>query len=225
VLYGVGARLDEKPALLFALRGVDENQLLANAGQELSVKKAVPATTKKPRQQHPARSTNERGANSQEPRDPRVQAVSLELLDAFAWLTDRSGSRPTVRIHFPPPFRPSHNGIVRESRKIGACARDLRSRTDPENVSAGANPKNRAKPIRVRFGQVHPQGKRHRDDLPHKGSLRNCRRSSLKLLMHSGVRARCRQVMGTIHGTEIFPTCCPDISHATATDIANFCAR
>jgi len=46
VLYGVGARLDEKPALLFALRGVDENQLLANAGEELSLKKAVPATTK-----------------------------------------------------------------------------------------------------------------------------------------------------------------------------------
>lgn len=46
VLYGVGARLDEKPALLFQLRGVDENQLLANAGQELSLKKAVPATNK-----------------------------------------------------------------------------------------------------------------------------------------------------------------------------------
>jgi uncharacterized Zn finger protein len=46
VLYGVGAKLDEKPALLFQLRGVDENQLLANAGQELSLKKAVPATTK-----------------------------------------------------------------------------------------------------------------------------------------------------------------------------------
>lgn len=46
VLYGVGARLDEKPALLFELRGVDENELLANAGQELSLKKAVPVTTK-----------------------------------------------------------------------------------------------------------------------------------------------------------------------------------
>ena len=46
VLYGVGARLDEKPALLFELRGVDENQLLANAGQNLSLKTAVPATTK-----------------------------------------------------------------------------------------------------------------------------------------------------------------------------------
>src|SRR5271154_5220590 len=46
VLYGVGARLDEKPALLFDLRGVDENELLVNAGRELSLKKAVPATTK-----------------------------------------------------------------------------------------------------------------------------------------------------------------------------------
>jgi uncharacterized Zn finger protein len=46
VLYGVGARLDETPALLFALRGVDENQLLANAGQGLTLKKPVAATTK-----------------------------------------------------------------------------------------------------------------------------------------------------------------------------------
>jgi acetyl esterase/lipase len=48
--------------------------------------------------------------------------------------------------------------------------------------------------------------------------------SFYRLLMHNGVRARCRQVMGTIHGTEIFPTCCPDISQATASDIASFCA-
>jgi acetyl esterase/lipase len=46
-----------------------------------------------------------------------------------------------------------------------------------------------------------------------------------RLLLHNGVSARCRQVMGTIHGTEIFPTSCPDISHDTASDIANFCAR
>ena len=36
VLYGVGARLDEKPQLLFVLRGVDENELLAIAGQDLA---------------------------------------------------------------------------------------------------------------------------------------------------------------------------------------------
>ena len=40
-LYGVGARLDEKPQLLFVLRGVDENDLLANAGQDLALARAV----------------------------------------------------------------------------------------------------------------------------------------------------------------------------------------
>lgn len=44
-----------------------------------------------------------------------------------------------------------------------------------------------------------------------------------RLLIRAGVEAKCRQVMGTIHGTEIFPVCCPDISRATARDIAGFC--
>jgi uncharacterized Zn finger protein len=35
VLYGVGARLDEQPRLLFVLRGVDEHDLLAGAGRDL----------------------------------------------------------------------------------------------------------------------------------------------------------------------------------------------
>jgi acetyl esterase len=46
-----------------------------------------------------------------------------------------------------------------------------------------------------------------------------------RLLLRSGVAARCRQVMGTIHGTEIFAICCPDISRDTASDIANFARR
>lgn len=43
-----------------------------------------------------------------------------------------------------------------------------------------------------------------------------------RLLMRAGVRARCRQVMGTTHGTEIFAIVCPDISYDTANDIAHF---
>jgi acetyl esterase len=42
-----------------------------------------------------------------------------------------------------------------------------------------------------------------------------------RLLMSNGVHARCRQVMGTVHATEIFISCCPDISRDTASDIAN----
>ena len=43
-----------------------------------------------------------------------------------------------------------------------------------------------------------------------------------RLLMTNGVAARCRQVMGSIHGTEIFAICCPDISRDTARDLAAF---
>src|SRR6202022_771361 len=45
-LYGVGARLDEKPQLLFVLRGVDENELLAGAGQDLALTRAAPSAAK-----------------------------------------------------------------------------------------------------------------------------------------------------------------------------------
>ncbi|MCR9096943.1 MAG: alpha/beta hydrolase [bacterium] len=46
-----------------------------------------------------------------------------------------------------------------------------------------------------------------------------------RLLLEAGVEARCRQVMGTIHGTEIFPIACPEISRDTASAIADFCRR
>src|SRR5882724_4235952 len=41
VLYGVGARLDKEPRLLFVLRGVDEHELLASAGEDLPLKSAA----------------------------------------------------------------------------------------------------------------------------------------------------------------------------------------
>jgi acetyl esterase/lipase len=46
-----------------------------------------------------------------------------------------------------------------------------------------------------------------------------------RLLLAAGVPARCRQVMGTIHGTEIIPVVCPEISRDTANDLAAFCRR
>jgi len=44
-----------------------------------------------------------------------------------------------------------------------------------------------------------------------------------RLLLQAGVPARCRQVMGTIHGTEVLAIACPDISRDTAASIARFC--
>jgi len=43
-----------------------------------------------------------------------------------------------------------------------------------------------------------------------------------RLLLRAGVPARCRQVMGTVHGTEIFAITCPEISRDTASHIASF---
>ncbi len=44
-----------------------------------------------------------------------------------------------------------------------------------------------------------------------------------RLLLRAGQNARCRQVMGTVHGGDVFVTPCPDISRDTARDIAAFC--
>jgi uncharacterized Zn finger protein len=46
VLYGVGARLDAKPELLFRLRAVDENDLVADIGKVLPMSKQGPAAGK-----------------------------------------------------------------------------------------------------------------------------------------------------------------------------------
>jgi acetyl esterase len=43
-----------------------------------------------------------------------------------------------------------------------------------------------------------------------------------RLLLASGVSARCRQMMGAPNGIEIFPVVCPDIARSTAIDIADF---
>ena len=45
-----------------------------------------------------------------------------------------------------------------------------------------------------------------------------------RMLLAAGVPARARQVMGTVHGTEIFPMACTDISRDTARDLAAFAA-
>ena len=46
VLYGVGARLDKQPELLFRLRAVNENELVAHIDQSLPMSKTGPAKGK-----------------------------------------------------------------------------------------------------------------------------------------------------------------------------------
>ena len=46
VLYGIGARLDEKPELLFTLRNVNQQDLIAHAGEDMTKTKKGPAAAK-----------------------------------------------------------------------------------------------------------------------------------------------------------------------------------
>ena len=46
VLYGIGARLDQQPELLFRLHDVDEKQLIAGAGKSLPLATKAPAAKK-----------------------------------------------------------------------------------------------------------------------------------------------------------------------------------
>ena len=41
-------------------------------------------------------------------------------------------------------------------------------------------------------------------------------------LLEAGVAARGRVVLGTTHATELYPTLCPEITHATADDLVAF---
>ncbi len=46
-----------------------------------------------------------------------------------------------------------------------------------------------------------------------------------RMLLRAGVPARCRQMMGTVHATEIIGNACPEISRETAASIAEFARR
>src|ERR1035437_5295846 len=46
VVYGIGARLDPQPELLFTLHAVNEKDLIANAGKDLPLAKKTPASEK-----------------------------------------------------------------------------------------------------------------------------------------------------------------------------------
>lgn len=46
-----------------------------------------------------------------------------------------------------------------------------------------------------------------------------------RLLNEAGVSARCRQVMGTVHGSEIFAVSCPDVATETAASIAHLALK
>jgi uncharacterized Zn finger protein len=110
-LYGVGARLDSRPELLFVLRGVDQNDLLSAAGPEIALNGAAPAAGKVLD-------------------DSDVAALfGLEMADAAG-----AGAVPAVPV-VRTPVRPRRSQAAKASAAVG---RDKKGATPPAKVRASA---------------------------------------------------------------------------------------
>jgi DNA invertase Pin-like site-specific DNA recombinase len=98
------------------------------------------------------------GPRSQRFSSPRrlLEAPVLYLPRDWKCVPNRAQSRLRVRIDCAPPFSPLISQYFGEFPEIRACARDLRSLSDPENTSSGDNRRNPASSIPTRFFQVHP---------------------------------------------------------------------
>ena len=108
-LYGVGARLDEQPQLLFVLRGVDESELVAAAGRDLPLAKAAPA---------PAQVLDESD----------VAAVfGLDMAEPPASETPADAGPPGKPSKSGKPGRPSKKGRVKDAPQVGSARTKLRA--------------------------------------------------------------------------------------------------
>jgi len=76
VLYGIGARLDERPEMLFALRRVDEKDLIAKATKDLPLARKGPAAGK---------ILDEKGLS---------EIFGIEMAEAGASVKPRAAARP-----------------------------------------------------------------------------------------------------------------------------------
>ncbi|KDP85634.1 hypothetical protein CF70_013145 [Cupriavidus sp. SK-3] len=127
VLYGIGARLDQQPELLFALRRVDANDLVRQAGAGL------PKSTKRP-------------ATSKVLDDALVADVfGIEMADA------NPPPKPAVRLNKPPAgkvtAKKATKSAVSTTRKPPANAKtaeDNKSVTKKSSVKASAGPRKSA---------------------------------------------------------------------------------
>jgi acetyl esterase/lipase len=123
---------------------------------------------------------------------------------------------PYIAGQWPHPDNPSsveNNGILLElhnNRGAMAYGIEARERRDPlawPGFATEADVKG-LPPVIISVNECDP--------------LRDEGVNFYRLLLRAGVPARCRQVMGTTHGAEIFTIACPEISRDAAADLARF---
>jgi uncharacterized Zn finger protein len=147
VLYGVGARLDEKPQLLFVLRDVDENELIAGAGQDLSLSKAAPSAAKVLNDTDVAAlfglemAETAASDSSRAPKRPKVSKTASSDASTAPKQPNRSESlkrsKPPAKTPKPAPTKAPRT--IQQNSPQGS-----RSRPEPKWVSLVLTPKRRA---------------------------------------------------------------------------------
>jgi uncharacterized Zn finger protein len=125
VLYGIGARLDEQPELLFTLRKVDEKDLIAKAGKELPLYKSEPAGEKV------------------------LVAEGLSELFGLELGTGEESPMPEPGSPSPKPVgkrRPSKRGPAK--KKAPSPTKAARRRISPTGNKKAPKPKTKVKPLK-----------------------------------------------------------------------------
>lgn len=112
VLYGVGARLDQQPDLLFRLRGVDAEDLIAQASETLPTAKNSPTSKKRLDDSSLADVFGIEMADAALPVKKKTEAKTKPATDEPAAKT-ATGKRATIR-------KPRTSGTTTASKKIKA---------------------------------------------------------------------------------------------------------
>jgi uncharacterized Zn finger protein len=126
VLYGIGARLDEQPELLFTLRQVDAQDLIPKAGKELTLYKSKPAD------------------------DKVLVAEGLSELFGLELGTEEDSPMPEPGSLSPKPVgkrRPAKRGPAK--KKAPAPTKAARRRITPIADKKAPKPKAKVKPLKV----------------------------------------------------------------------------
>lgn len=124
VLYGIGARLDHQPELLFTLRKVDQQDLIASAGSDLSKKRTRPAGAKV----LVSDDLSEMFGIEMAPAKPKRAAASTVATKRSTSANSEASSRPTKVTRPAKPKEPAPKGRGGRQRLTPANRRAISER-------------------------------------------------------------------------------------------------
>ena len=136
VLYGIGARLDHQPELLFTLRKVDQQDLIAKAGSDLSKKRQATSRREGARERRSLGDVRHRDGAGDATEAGRIRRGGIEAIDLGqrGRVVQAGGSTRPAKPKEPAPKRrertqrltpAKRRAISERMRKYWAARRDL----------------------------------------------------------------------------------------------------